>query len=167
MRKLSISADIFATSSHNLTCRLVCMSSQRWYSSVIRKHCSASYNWWWKVTTLDLFWAYLDITPVSWQYTYVALGTVGIKCKSKWKYLSFCHSFYSLYFTESSTNGNGTKYSRWARRSMVQRWNRWFPRKINGLPSQVKHILYSRHYNPLLITKALLNTNQYYWAQHI
>ena len=52
MRKLSMSADIFATSSHNLT---------------------------------------------SWQYTYVALGTVGTKWKSKWKYQSFCHSFYSLY----------------------------------------------------------------------
>ena len=32
------SADIFATSSHNLICRLVRMSSQRWHCSVMRKH---------------------------------------------------------------------------------------------------------------------------------
>ena len=48
LRKLRLSANIFATSFHNLTCSLVGMSSQRWHRSVMRKHCSAPYNYKWQ-----------------------------------------------------------------------------------------------------------------------
>ena len=47
------------------------------------------------------FWAFWDITATYWQYTKVTLRTMGISCKSKWKFQFFRDSLtVSIFFPE-------------------------------------------------------------------